>query len=85
MYATPAHKILSVTTVRNDVTDSPCRHCSERSQSEARLRSQLESSSRKSERLHDDVKALTATKCELEAEVGDLSMCLYCRQRHEKH
>jgi hypothetical protein len=45
-------------------------HCSERSQAESRLRSQLDALSRSSERLHDDVRALTAVKCELEAEVG---------------
>lgn len=44
--------------------------CSERSLAEARLRSQLEASTRKGERLGDDVRALTATKGELEAEVG---------------
>ena len=46
-----------------------CRHCSERSQAESRLRSQLEASTRNNERLHADVRALTAVKCELEAEV----------------
>lgn len=46
-----------------------CCHCSERSQAESRLRSQLEASTRNSERLHADVRALTAEKCELDAEV----------------
>lgn len=77
----------------HSMTGLCCPHCSERSQSESRLRSQLEASNRKGERFGDDVRALTATKCELESEVGvnltefldALEFLLFCCSAVQQH
>lgn len=78
MCATPTvHMSSELSYLQLHVLNIHWRHRSERSQAESRLRSQLEASARNNERLHADVRALTAEKCELDAEV-ELYSCRQC-------